>query len=134
MNTRTKVIFFLLGTVSGAILTFLFLFIYALHQKSYVPENDDNIVLFEKPAQTIPCDALKIFQVEQNGNALAKLEKEDSFDFVVVYLMADESYSFYDDQKILVPKNKCLKQIGTYRYETRNNTIKTVPIVNFYDI
>lgn len=133
MNTRTKIIFFLLGVVAGAILTFLFLFIYALHQKNNVPETDDNIVLFEKPTQTIPCDALIIFQVEQNGNALAKIEKEDSYDFVLVFLFANEDKSFYDEQKIIIPKNKCLKQIGTYRYETRNNIIKTVPIVNIYD-
>lgn len=133
MNTRTKIIFFLLGVVAGAILTFLFLFTYASHQNSNNIVTDDNIVLFEKPTQTIPCDALIIFQVEQNGNALARIENKGSNESILAYLFADEDKSFYDEQKIIIPKNKCLKQIGTYRYEILNTVTKTVPIVNIYD-
>lgn len=133
MNTRTKIIFFLLGVVAGAILTFLFLFTYASHQNSNNIVTDDNIVLFEKPTQTIPCDALIIFQVEQNGNALARIENKGSYESILAYLFADEDKSFYDEQKIIIPKNKCLKQIGTYRYEILNTVTKTVPIVNIYD-
>jgi hypothetical protein len=36
---------------------------------------------------------------------------------------------YYDDQVIKVPEGKCMRQIGVYEYQTRMETIKTVPIV-----
>ena len=47
----------------------------------------------------------------------------------VVLFVGDESTSYYDSQKINVPKGKVVKQVGTYSYMTQNEMYKTVPVV-----
>lgn len=46
---------------------------------------------------------------------------------ITVLFLADENKSFYDEQKIKVPKGECAVQIGIYKYYDVTN--KTVPIV-----
>ena len=38
--------------------------------------------------------------------------------------------SYYDDQIIKIPSGKCVKQIGVYKYQTKDGFEKTVPIVD----
>ena len=41
-----------------------------------------------------------------------------------------DSKTYYDEQKIKIPTNKCARQIGTYQYTTKkDNFEKTVPAV-----
>jgi hypothetical protein len=47
---------------------------------------------------------------------------------VVVLLVNYDDKTYYDDQKIDVSK-KCVRQIGTYQYSTKNDFEKTVPAV-----
>jgi hypothetical protein len=47
---------------------------------------------------------------------------------VVVLLINYDGKTYYDDQKMDV-SNKCLRQIGTYRYATKLGIQKTVPAV-----
>lgn len=47
----------------------------------------------------------------------------------LVLLINYEDKSYYDDQIIKVPSNKCAKQLGTYQYETKMEMQKTVPVV-----
>lgn len=79
-------------------------------------------------------------QVLDDGSALATAttfgfgEPEDIRYFgTVVLFPPKEGTSYYDDQRIRVPKGKILKQIGTFRYESRQEDVKTVPIVDFFD-
>ncbi len=51
----------------------------------------------------------------------------------VVMFLANDDESFYDDQVISLPKGKCFRQIGTYRYNTRQNIEKTVPVLGIFD-
>jgi hypothetical protein len=39
-----------------------------------------------------------------------------------------DNLTYYDDQTIDVSK-KCLRQIGTYQYESKSEIQKTVPVV-----
>ena len=48
---------------------------------------------------------------------------------LVVLFLSDENSTYYEDQIITVPVGKCLKQVGTYRYMTRQNMEKTVSCV-----
>ena len=68
---------------------------------------------------------LEVFQVLAPNMALAR-----THDFTVVLLINYDGISYYDDQKIQIPANKCARQIGTYQYTTkRDNFGKTVPAV-----
>jgi hypothetical protein len=51
---------------------------------------------------------------------------------MVVLFIADENTHYYDDQIISVPRGKCVRQIGTYQYETKMG-YKTVPAVAIFD-
>jgi len=68
---------------------------------------------------------IEVFQVLAPNMALAR-----THDFTVVLLINYDGISYYDDQKIQIPANKCARQIGTYQYTTkRDNFGKTVPAV-----
>jgi hypothetical protein len=40
---------------------------------------------------------------------------------------------YYDDEKIETPKGKVVRQIGIYQYPTKNDFVKTVPIIEIMD-
>lgn len=128
MSTRTKsILIYIGGIVTGVILTFVVLVIIALGNAAMNPIDED-IVLFEKPQQEINAESFKIFQVLPNGNALANVKEPWGSSMVVLFL-ANENASYYDDQIITVPSDKCVMHIGTYVYMTRGETKKTVPVV-----
>ncbi len=81
--------------------------------------------------QTVWLDELKtyqVFQVLPDGNALAfKCDSEyDKHCLGEVVFLVQRDVSFYDGLKVTIPKPTIE---GTYRYETRNGFVKTVPVV-----
>ena len=78
----------------------------------------------------------KIFQVFDDNYALAR-SCEDNDDTLclglVVLLTPQENIDYYDEMYILAPDNKCPVQDGVYRYTTKNDIKKTVPIIYFED-
>lgn len=134
MSTRTKsILIYVGGIVTGIILTFAFFFFVALGNANGTPP-DENVVLFEKPQQEINVKSFKVMQVLLDGNALATVE--DIFSDIrgmVVLFLADEGISYYDEQIINVPTGKRVMQIGTYKYITRSEMEKTVPIVEIME-
>ncbi|MDR1679026.1 MAG: hypothetical protein LBR81_04535 [Prevotellaceae bacterium] len=71
---------------------------------------------------------IEVFQVLEPHIALARTG--DIFDGIVVLILNYDGKSYYDDQKIKVPTNKCARQIGTYQYTTRQDGFeKTVPAI-----
>lgn len=80
----------------------------------------------------------KVLQALETGSALAheckydwnKLEMDcSSYKNQLVYLEAP--IEFYDDMIVKVPDNQCPVQQGVYKYETKNNSMKTVPEIRF---
>lgn len=59
-------------------------------------------------------------------------EDSDGFGTIVLFA-ADEGDSYYDQQRITVPSGKVLKQVGVYRYVSRQDVEKTVPVVQIFD-
>lgn len=128
MNTRTKsVLIYIGGIVTGIILTFVIL-LFVAKSNSDNPSND-NMIIFEQPQQKIDAKSFEVLQVLPDGNALATVESNENFGMVVM-LLANKNATYYDNQKIEVSTGKCARQIGTYRYMTRNNIEKTVPIID----
>lgn len=73
---------------------------------------------------------IKIFQSLAPGYALANIQTgKYEYETLIVFLADRNGQPFYDDQEIVIPKGCYIKQIGTYKYETKLKFDKTVPIV-----
>lgn len=142
-----KFLIFTSGFVVG-VLTIVFIsYIFTIANKP----NDEGLIgltIFEEPGDclknisTRKSSEIHVFQVIAPNAALAEVkyytaEKQISgniyrnYDInnnVVVLLINYEDKTYYDDQKIDVSKN-CLRQIGTYQYETKSKFGKTVPVI-----
>ena len=77
------------------------------------------VVMFDSPRNTVPGKTFKVFQVFSDGSALSSGDDSSDNNFgLVVLFLGDESTSYYDDQKIEIPKGKVARQIGNYSYTT----------------
>ena len=132
MESKTKFILtYVAGIVTGCVLLFVIGCI--INAKNSSAQKED-IVMFDSPRNAVPGKSFKVVQVLPDGNALARIDNvyDDNFGIVVLFL-GDESTSYYDDQKIEIPKGKVVKQIGNYSYMSRMNIEKTVPVVKIMD-
>ena len=132
MESKTKFILtYVAGIVTGCVLLLVIGCI--INAKNSSAEKED-IVMFDSPRNAVPGKSFKVVQVLPDGNALASVDNvyDDNFGVVVLFL-GDESTSYYDDQKIEIPKGKVAKQIGNYSYMSRMNIEKTVPVVKIMD-
>ena len=132
MESKTKFILtYVAGIVTGCVLLFVIGCIINAKNSS-APKED--IVMFDSPRNAVPGKSFKVVQVLPDGNALARIDNvyDDNFGVVVLFL-GDESTSYYDDQKIEIPKGKVAKQIVNYSYMSRMKIEKTVPVVKIMD-
>lgn len=102
------------------------------------PEKGECITTLSKKEST----ELDILQVIEPNKALGNIRNytdknlygDDNYrDYdisndIVVLLINDKGKTFYDDQKLEVT-DKCIRQIGTYKYTTNMGLEKTVPAV-----
>lgn len=86
------------------------------------------LTIFEEKGACITSNSLKIFQTLEPDMALAEFGVFPNE--VMVLLVNDEGKTYYDNQKISIPKGQCARQIGSYKYTTKGGTAKTVPVVN----
>lgn len=91
-----------------------------------------------KDPNCIDVKQYKVLQALESGSALAYECKYDwnnlevdcsSYKNQLVHLVAP--IEFYDDMIVKVPDNQCPIQKGVYKYETKNNSMKTVPTIMF---
>ena len=127
---------FLAGFVSGIICLFLVSLAVASGSNDD-PQDIPGLTMFEQPADVIPSDSFEVLQVVSGGNALANAGEKSyggnyTYYGMVVLFIANENTHYYDDQIISVPRGNCVRQIGTYQYETKMG-YKTVPAVAIFD-
>lgn len=121
-----KGLVFFLGMITGAILTFVVLLMIGKAANA----STDGVEYFAEAGEVMDAQSYKVFQVVENGNALANAESSyGGYIGMLVLLVADEDSHYYDDQIVSAPAGTCFRQVGTYRYETRAEFIKTVPAV-----
>ncbi len=121
---QNRVFLFICGIVIGIILTITTIFII-----NNINSDDNVIMLFETEGPCMNENSFKVFQVYESGDALAKESRDfwDPMGVVALFLVEDGPY--YDGQIIRTPSSDyCIKQIGSYRYTTKNGTNKTVPV------
>lgn len=124
MNTKS----FLLGIVTGVILTFAALFVIGLVNQNSA--DNDPVQYLEKPVsyENKKETSFKVFQVI--GNAALAREASDRIGGDVMYLgntvvVLGENY--YSDQ-VLTIKNP--QRVGTYSYTTNSGMPMTVPVLD----
>jgi len=98
----------------------------------------DNFSLIDNPIEYHGAKKFKIRQVIAKDGALAESEDTsyrtfEAFGDPIVLLISDKSNVYYDDLVITVGARQKTMQLGTYHYETRMGTSKTVPIVIIVD-
>ena len=130
-----KTLSFILGIITGVVLTIVTLFVIAKATGAGQGISDDGITMFEKPGDIIPATKFEVMQVVPNG-ALAHSEDTrhgiSTFTGPLVLFLSEGQNTYYDDEVITVPKGKAVRQIGSYQYETRMG-YKTVPIVQIME-
>ena len=96
-------------------------------------------VMFDKPGALISTNNFKVFQGLSNGYGLAvELEKGtysnlESASGQTVLIM-EEGRQFEDQEIVKMPKGKCARQVGTYKYTMTNGTKKTVPVIQIMEM
>lgn len=132
MTARTKsILTFFGGLVTGVVLTFISLIIWGIVVNNSM-STDKDLTLFDQPGQELRATEFKVFQVLPDGAALANIADGENR-WTTVLFLPDEGVAYYDDQRIHVPAGKRAMQIGTYRYVTPRDFVKTVPVVEIVD-
>ena len=121
-----KWIIYVLGVITGIILTFVFAFRVNLSNNSGII----GLEMFEEPGDYMEYSQFEVFQVVESGCALA--HADESFGSIV-FIIPNESQQFYDDQKIVLKNDQCAQHVGTYKYSTKMEIEKTVPAIRIVD-
>ena len=129
-----KFLIFIGGFVTGILATFLVAFL--INMKNQSNDGLQGLTVFPQKGECITtASEIDILQVLKPNMALATTVKYGEYgvrqysDEIVVLLINHEGETYYDQQKINIPANKCARQIGTYQYTAKNNDVKTVPAV-----
>ena len=121
-----KLLLFGAGLITGILLSLAIIF-------AFGEEKNSDLQIFEKSGECITTNNLEVFQALGDGYALAhELEMKpygETITSLVVLVHITEGKEFYDEQKIAIPAGKCARQVGIYKYTTKQNIVKTVPIV-----
>ena len=124
-----NILIFVAGMVTMFILMVLFGFAVNSSSNSGYP----GLTIFEEEGKCTGARQIKIMQTLEPNMALAHAKTQPNAIYdeneILVLLLGDENASYYDDQKINIPKGMCAKQVGTYQYESRELGMKTVPAV-----
>ncbi len=128
-------IVFLLGFIAGILFTFIAAFIISRSNLGY-----NGMTFFNQPGECLSTNNFEVMQVIGDDCALAHEIEEWDSDFghcmqkdLLVLVINDNGEYYYDDQIINVPKGKCMRQVGIYKYRTKMDMEKTVPIVMLMD-
>lgn len=130
-----KILIYLFGILSGVALTF---FASYLINKTKI----SGITFFDEPGEIITVQNLfggteivngfEVFQTLGDGVALAKGDDLYSYDLIVL-LWNDKGEPYYDNQDVIAPKGKCFRQIGIYKYKSKDKMHRTIPVVTLMD-
>ena len=129
-----KWLVFLLGFLAGIAFTVVVALIVASGSSSSI----DGASFFEEPGECLSTNQFEVMQAIGDNYALAYEQEYDNYlgytnTYLLVLLTNDNGECYYDKQVIKVPKGKCMRQIGVYKYKTKSEIWKTVPIVKLMD-
>lgn len=115
-----NILFFLGGVITTILVTAFLLWL-------SVPVGMNGLTMLPEKGECITRSALKVFQVIEPTVALTT--ERGSQSSAVYMVMNDDEKLYFDEQIINIPQKQCARQIGTYKYQTKNENWKTVPVV-----
>ncbi len=150
-----KWLIYVLGIITGVILTFAYAFCINLSKNAGII----GLEMFEEPGECMEYSEFDVFQVVESGCALANAYNAyDTFDAStmfssssdaaeqsaadlfcsssdagIVLIIPDKKQHFYDDQRIVLKSGQCAQRVGTYKYPTKAGIEKTVPAIRIID-
>ena len=113
----------------------VFTFVVALAISSHSNATNNGMTFFEQPGECLSRNPFKVIQVIDNRYALAHgmifnpLSVQWEATSLVVLITNDSGEYYYDNQIIQVPVGQCMRQVGIYKYQSKAEIEKTVPIV-----
>ena len=131
----SKGVAYFLGILTGIVLTIGASIIIAKSQGEDPSSN--GISMFEKRGQAMTEGSFKIFQTLDDKHALARGISNEEYGWyrgIIVMIIGNENDHFYDDLIIKKTSGKKFYQVGTYKYQTKSEDFKTVPIVALLNI
>lgn len=102
---------------------------------------NSDIYYFDEPGEILTAEHLgeneavknlKVFQVFEDGFALAMGDEWYSRDLIVL-LCNGEERPYHDNQNVIASKGECFRQIGIYKYKSKDKMHRTVPVVMLMD-
>jgi len=130
-----EVLLYVGGVVTGVIMTIIVAVIISTSGDNSASQNRlIGATMFPEPTEIINEKSVKVLQVVRNDAALVHGRNNYGEYYGTLYLIInDEGEYYYDDQIIKVPQGKVVRQIGVYKYTTKSDTRKTVPIIKVMD-
>ncbi len=103
------------------------------------PIGKNGMIFFKEAGESLSTNRFEVSRVVDDHCALAyELVYDAEFGYMSSSLLAlvtnDDGEYYYDGQILKVSKGKCMRQVGVYRYKTKADEWKTVPIVKLMDI
>jgi len=112
--------------VSGMLTAIILLLIIGL----FSSQSNSDITWFEEKGECITKSSVEVFQVLKPSMALANTKSDYGYNGKVVLIVNNTGKTYYDEQIIHSTQKGCIRQVGTYGYQTRKDKIwKTVPVV-----
>lgn len=124
---------FLGGFATGVVVTFIVLLIIGLAQN---PAAFQGVTNFEEQGDIVYEKSFEVMQVIADNAALVhgKEYPNSTLYLGTLYLLRNnEGKYYYDDEIIKVPAGKVVRQTGIYKYQTKSEDYKTVPIIEIVD-
>lgn len=125
-----KWLIFVLGALTGIVLTFLVAFIFTLGKS-----NNNDVTWFDEPGEVVNQRSFEVFQVLEDHAALVhgKSDYGNLYLGAVYLLTNDDGKYYYDDEIVKVPSDMVVRQVGIYQYQTKSDFGKTVPIIEIME-
>ena len=118
--------------IAGMITMFVLVVLFGIAFNSSSNGGYPGLTIFEEEGKCTGARQIKVMQTLEPNMALAHAKTQPNAIYdpneILVLLLGNETASYYDDQKINIPKGMCAKQVGTYQYEAKMG-MKTVPVV-----
>jgi len=97
-------------------------------------EGMENLKMFDAPGEVVSSRSFKVLQVFDENSGLVNGEgKWEYIDGDLYFFINQKGQALYDDQIIKVPEGKEARIMGTFRYTSKSDIVKTVPVVMLLD-
>lgn len=118
-----KIWVYLLGILTGIALTFIAAVIINA-------SNSYGMKFFDEPGEVFYSGDLTVFQALGNSG----LAHEGGYNSVTVLVYNPDGEPYYDGQIVSPGYEECFRHVGIYRYKSKDDNYRTVPIVAIYPI